>query len=175
MSLKPGLVNFDEIWSRLRQTLESVILLEPVDKKEWNIRFSDVYHICIAIPEPLYEALYAETRKFLMNHVNVLYKQISLIDDGDNLLINYYNRWLVYRDGVHYMDQLFEYLNAHHIRKQKFSDADLSYGCIEFSRQELEIGEMGLYFWQTNMIEPLGDSIVRLLLKTIEELVYLIA
>ena len=91
MSLKPGLVNFDESWSRLRSTLESVILLKPVDKKEWNVRFSDVYHICIAIPEPLYEALYAETRKFLMNHVNILYQEIaSLLDDGNNLLTNYY-------------------------------------------------------------------------------------
>ena len=41
-----------------------------VKRTVWNERFSDVYSLCVAYPEPLADKLYAETMKFLENHVN---------------------------------------------------------------------------------------------------------
>jgi cullin 2 len=46
-----------------------VITLGNVPRGTWNDRFSDVYSPCVAYPEPLADKLYAETKKFLENHV----------------------------------------------------------------------------------------------------------
>jgi cullin 2 len=46
-----------------------VITLGNVPRGTWNDRFSDVYSLCVAYPEPLADKLYAETKKFLENHV----------------------------------------------------------------------------------------------------------
>ncbi|RWS10417.1 cullin-2-like protein [Dinothrombium tinctorium] len=171
MSLKPENVDFNEIWSRLRSTIDSVIVLSKVERKEWSERFSDVYKLCVAFPEPLCDRLYAETKAFLNEHVIVLNKAITAQDSAtgeDNLLVDYHKQWLVYRDGVNYLNKLYWYLNQQHIKKQKFSDADLSYGCVEVSEQKLEIWELGLHIWRKNMIEPLRDNLIRLLLAAIE-------
>ena len=40
MSLKPRVVNFDETWSRLLETVQGVIQLGNVKRKTWNDRFS---------------------------------------------------------------------------------------------------------------------------------------
>ena len=75
----------------------------------------------------------------------------------------------MYREGVNYLNILYMYLNTQHIKKHKFSEADLSYGCVDSNEQMLEIGELGLHLWKVNMIEPLQVSLVNLLLEAIEE------
>ncbi len=50
-------------------TFKGVITLGNVPRGTWNDRFSDVYSLCVAYPEPLADKLYAETKKFLENHV----------------------------------------------------------------------------------------------------------
>lgn len=35
--------------------------LEKVDRREWSDRFSDVYKLCVAYPDPLGDRLYNET------------------------------------------------------------------------------------------------------------------
>lgn len=108
--------------------------------------------------------------------------------EGGNLLQSYHNYWHVYRNGVDYLNKLYMYLNTQHIKvrwqmhfrtkvtgaqlptqKQKCTEADMSYGCIELSDQKLEIGELGLHLWRKNMIEPLQEQLVKLLLEAIEE------
>ena len=44
----------------------------------WNDRFSDVYSLCVAYPEPLADRLYIETKKFLESHVSqvILYELV---------------------------------------------------------------------------------------------------
>lgn len=39
-----------------------------------NFHTSDIYALCVAYPEPLGERLYTETKVFLENHVQQLYK-----------------------------------------------------------------------------------------------------
>ena len=57
-----------------------------------------------------------------------------------------------------------------HIKKQKLSDAELTYGSlsVEATEQMKEIGELGLHIWKTSMIEPLEASLVGLLLEGIK-------
>ena len=64
---------------------------------------------------------------------------------------------------------LYSYLNNQHIRKQKISEAELNYGSLVIDHAETmkEIGELGLDIWRRQMIEPLKDELVRLLLDGI--------
>lgn len=39
-----------------------VVGLRAVERSVWNTRFSDVYALCVAHPEPLADRLYDETR-----------------------------------------------------------------------------------------------------------------
>lgn len=166
MTLRPVEVDFNESWGRLRNTLESVILLNNVNKAEWSERFSDVYKMCVAKPTPYPDELYEETKKFIINHVKKLHSQICLrVQMGDNLLVNYYQEWLVYRDGIQFMDKLYMYLNNQHLKKLRLGEAELNYGYADAEDQKLEIGELGLSYWRKYMIEPLSDDLVDLLLQ----------
>ena len=70
MSLKPKRVDFHSTWGELQETVKGVITLGNVPRQTWNDRFSDVYSLCVAYPEPLADKLYLETKKFLENHVS---------------------------------------------------------------------------------------------------------
>ena len=54
--------------------------------------FVDVYSLCVAYPEPLADRLYAETKKFLEDHVTAT---LSKVKSGgeQSLLANYHTAW----------------------------------------------------------------------------------
>lgn len=94
MSLKPKNVNFNETWADLKETVHGVVTLGNVKRNDWNSRFSDVYSLCVAHPEPLAEQLYSETFRFLEDHVTGLLKRVYGSTDlesepGDALLQRY--------------------------------------------------------------------------------------
>lgn len=78
MSLKPRAVNFDEVWGGLLETVQQVVTMGSIKRTIWNERFSDVYSLCVAFPEPLAERLYTETKKLLENHVRELFSRVCL-------------------------------------------------------------------------------------------------
>lgn len=134
--------------------------------------FSDVYSLCVAHPEPLADRLYQETKNYLDNHVKQLYETVKAQGNQENigLLKAYYNAWMKYSQGITYLHRLYLYLNQQHIKKQKLSEAEMTYGAFTPDPTELmEIGELGLEIWKENMIEPLRSELVRLLLEGIEE------
>lgn len=168
MSLKPKKVDFQETWDVLQETVKGVITLGNVPRSTWNDRFSDVYSLCVAYPEPLADRLYQETRQFLDNHVNALLEKVLLAGES-TLLRNYYQAWMEYSQGINYLHRLYLYLNQQHIKKQKLSDAEIIYGNMSAdSEEQMEIGELGLEIWKRNMMEPLKSSLVRLLLEGIQ-------
>ncbi|XP_045120266.1 cullin-2-like isoform X2 [Portunus trituberculatus] len=170
MSLKPRAVNFDEVWGGLLETVQQVVTMGSIKRTVWNERFSDVYSLCVAFPEPLVERLYMETKKLLESHVRELYARVSKQRE-ENLLAEYHRYWLQFSKGTHYLNNLYSYLNSQHIQKQKFSDADLTYGSMQMdvSEQLLEIGELGLEIWQREMITPLQSRLVGVLLAGIQQ------
>ncbi|XP_034937978.1 cullin-2 [Chelonus insularis] len=170
MSLKPKKVDFGQTWGVLQETVKSVITLADVPRSTWNDRFSDVYSLCVAYPEPLADRLYNETKRFLDNHVTQLLSKVQ--SQGESALLQTYHRyWTEYSQGIIYLHRLYLYLNQQHIKKQKIKDAELIYGsstqnnadCLE----QMEIGELGLDIWKKKMIEPLKKSLVSLLLEGI--------
>lgn len=168
MSLKPKRVDFNSTWNVLQETVRGVITLSDVPRVIWNDRFSDVYNLCVAYPESLGDRLYQETKAFLDNHVKELFKIVCSRGE-ENLLAAYHTSWLDYSRGIQYLNKLYMYLNTQHIKKQKFSEADLNYGSLSLDLQEqmLEIGELGLDLWRKNMIERLKENLVALLLEGI--------
>ncbi|XP_019874549.1 cullin-2 isoform X2 [Aethina tumida] len=169
MSLKPRTVDFNATWGQIKETIHGVITLKKVERPVWNDRFSDVYSLCVAHPEPLADRLYAETKQYLIDHVAKLLNQVQA-DGDDKLVKNYFTYWLQYSKGSGYLHSLYLYLNQQHIRTQKLSDAEIIYGSSDTSSgEQMEIGELALEVWQSGMIGPLGQKLVSLLLKAIDE------
>jgi len=169
MSLKPKRVDFSSTWTELQETVKGVITLGSVARSTWNDRFSDVYSLCVAYPEPLADKLYSETKKFLENHVS---QELAKVRKGGdkNLLSSYHDSWKQFSRGIDYLHKLYLYLNTQHIKKQKLSDAELTYGSlsVDATEQMKEIGELGLHIWKTQMIEPLTPDLVNLVLEGIK-------
>lgn len=168
MSLRPRRVDFDKTWETLLQTVKGVITCGTVERATWNDRFSDVYALCVACPDPLGDRLYQETKLFLENHVKGLYESVSESYE-ENLLTMYCHYWEQYSKGSSFLNQLYGYLNTTFIKKQKYSEADLNYGgfSMEFQDQMMEIGELALETWKKAMIEPLKDRLTSLILQDI--------
>ncbi|XP_011191438.1 cullin-2 [Zeugodacus cucurbitae] len=177
MSLTPKSVDFNEIWPNLRSTAEAVITLGNVNRTDWSTRFSDVYTLCVAHPEPYADRLYNETKQFLENHVqNMLATRVAPdtcstpIENGQpDLLQRYYDAWTEYSQGVKYLDNLYSYLNQQHIKKQKISDAEVVYGNLSTETlEQMEIGELGLDIWHNYMLKSLSDDLVKHILEDIK-------
>ncbi|ETE72642.1 Cullin-2, partial [Ophiophagus hannah] len=170
MSLKPRVVDFDETWNKLLTTIKAVVMLDYVERATWNDRFSDIYALCVAYPEPLGERLYMETKTFLENHVRHLHKKV--LDSEEKILVMYHRNWDEYSKGADYMDCLYRYLNTQFIKKNKLTEADLQYGYggVDMSEPLMEIGELALDMWKRLMIEPLQAVLIRMLLREIKKL-----
>ncbi|TSK16048.1 Cullin-2 [Bagarius yarrelli] len=168
MSLKPRVVDFDETWNKLLTTIKAVVMLDYVERATWNDRFSDIYALCVAYPEPLGERLYTETKVFLENHVRQLYKKV--LESEEKVLLMYHQYWEEYSKGADYMDCLYRYLNTQFIKKNKLTEADMQYGYggVDMNEPLMEIGELALDMWRKLMIEPLQAMLIRMLLKEIK-------
>ncbi|EDW36922.1 GL25796 [Drosophila persimilis] len=178
MSLKPKIVEFVDVWPRLRCIAESVITLSKVERAVWNTSFSDVYTLCVAQPEPMADRLYTETKHFLEKHVQEMLAQKVLSEtDAANankslskpdLLQRYYTTWMEYSQGIKYLHQLYIYLNQQHIKKQKITDTESFYGNVSGdAAEQMEIGELGLDIWRLYMVEYLATELVRHVLEGI--------
>ncbi|XP_028933463.1 cullin-2 isoform X1 [Ornithorhynchus anatinus] len=168
MSLKPRVVDFDETWNKLLATIKAVVMLDYVERATWNDRFSDIYALCVAYPEPLGERLYAETKVFLENHVRHLHEKV--LESEEQVLVMYHRYWEEYSKGADYMDCLYRYLNTQFIKKNKLTEADLQYGYggVDTNEPLMEIGELALDMWRKLMIEPLQAVLIRMLLREIK-------
>uniref|UniRef100_A0A2M4AJL6 Cullin-2 n=1 Tax=Anopheles triannulatus TaxID=58253 RepID=A0A2M4AJL6_9DIPT len=183
MSLKPRNINFDLVWDELRDTVLKVLTLQHVNRTVWSNRFGDVYVLCVAHPEPLADRLYLETKLFLENHVFKLLEERVLVDpaikddttssgptaSADLLLARYHEVWKEYSEGSKYLNNIYQYLNNQHIKKQKLNEAEVVYGCINQSdsQEKMEIGDLALEIWNQYMIQRLGDELVDQILKGI--------
>ncbi|XP_048003969.1 cullin-2-like [Leguminivora glycinivorella] len=181
MSLKPRNIDFQETWANLRETVAGVVGLRAVERGVWNLRFSDVYALCVAHPEPLADRLYDETRRFLEEHVEGLLERVrgssplENNDPYDGLLDRYVDAWREYSEGVAYLNSLYSYLNLQHVRRQKVSDAEIIYGsaatvsCPDSDSRQLEVGELGLVIWERVLIRPLSSALSSRIVAALSE------
>lgn len=165
MSLRSDPINFDEVWPPIEKLLLNILhqRYDDISKDTWQISFFDVYKICVA-PEALVGTLYSKLKFLLQTHVQDLCGHISSADT-QNLLLNYHQYWVIYRSAADYFEKLFSYLNTQHLKKiKKPIQAETDLDC----HPGLEVKDLCLYLWNQEMIAPLKEQIVYLLLQEIE-------
>uniref|UniRef100_V5I8I2 Cullin-5 n=1 Tax=Anoplophora glabripennis TaxID=217634 RepID=V5I8I2_ANOGL len=164
MSLIPRQMDFDATWGAIRETIQGVITLDQVSRIAWYDRFSDIYLLCYSYPKSMMDRLYGETKQFLIDHVAILLNKVQ--EDGEHKLVkNYFLYWSQYSVSSQYLNILYLHLNEQLLRKKR-----ASYGFSNASTEEqMVIGELALEVWQSEMIAPLGQRLVKLLLGTIEQ------
>ncbi|XP_066921529.1 cullin-2-like [Clytia hemisphaerica] len=167
MSLCPGEVDFDGIWSRIKYTIERVLAWQPFPKKEWNDNFSDVYVICVSNQESLDERLYRYTKNFFENHTRDIHKRICLQNESlQNLLNEYYTHWTKYQTGSKHINSLFKYLNEHYALRKKHDY--MEHIQLQATENEtMEIGQMALEMWKAEVIKPLQTNLIKGLLAEV--------
>lgn len=176
MSLTPKPVNFEETWQKIDGTLRSVITsgeassAQEMEQKrsDWKDRFSDIYALCVASPEPFTSKLYERTMQFFHCHVELLYKE--KISISPNILKDYQVNWNQYSQGSHHINSLYRYLNTNYCKKKKSDhlepQAPLLYPPSQ-SENNLEIGHLALNFWKKGMIDMLRDTLVKALIDSV--------
>ena len=95
MSLKPKKVEFVEVWDRIQETVQIVISGGSVRRAVWNDRFSDVYALCVANPDPLSDKLYESTKNFFETHVKDILS-VSVLELNAYHQIFFNNLYLLY-------------------------------------------------------------------------------
>lgn len=161
MSLCPRDVNFDDIWGKIKYTVEMVLGWQPFPKQEWNDRFSDVYAICVSNQEGLDEKLYRYTKDFFEKHTKEIHKKISFY--SVNLLQDYHTHWTKYQTGSRYVNFLFKHLNDNYALRKKHDYMEH----IQLQATEndtMEIGQMALEMWKSEVIKPLQENLIKALL-----------
>jgi len=165
MTLRPVNVDFPEKWLKIRGTLQSVILLCKVTRAEWNERFSDVYSVCTSSQDGLDEKLYKETKAFFEQHTRDVYTNIST--HSKNLLTDYYDNWMKYNTGAKYINLLYRFLNEHYTLRRR--NDYVEHLQISFTDNDImEIGQLALETWKSEVILPLKESIINALLNEVK-------
>ncbi|KAK0419162.1 hypothetical protein QR680_013987 [Steinernema hermaphroditum] len=162
-ALCPTSVDFGKKWDELEHSVLRIMRLESIKPRQWDYNFSDIYALCVAVPDPYPDKLYDSVKKCLEMHVDGLYDALAK-STPDNLLNDYYRLWTVFFSGTQYLHNLFGYLNKHHISGGFNLDDD--YTSLE-SEKKLEIGSLALHIWHEKLIKPNQQRIVDEILTAI--------
>lgn len=169
MSLCSDSINFEDFWPRIEKLVLNILheRNDQITIDIWQAAFFDIYKVCVAQPDSLVGILYLRLKTLLQRHVQELCK-VCIVASGDTQnLHNYYDQWIVYKKAAEYLDKLFCYLNAQHLKKiKKPMQADVNDEAV--CQPGLEIRDLCLYLWNHEMILPLKQQLVYILMHEIE-------
>lgn len=168
MSLRSDPINFEDYWPSIEKLLLNLLhqRYHNITQDKWQETFFDVYKVCVAQPDSLVGVLYQRLKTLLQRHVQTLRRAIAA-GDAQTLLIDYHNHWSTYKSAAEYLDKLFNYLNTQHLKKiKKPMQQDVNSESV--CQPGLEVRDLCLYLWNHEMIEPLKQRLVDLLMQEIE-------
>ncbi|MCP9259511.1 Cullin-2 [Dirofilaria immitis] len=194
-SLRPKQVDFDATWESIENSIKRVMKLQPLERRVWDynfnlvflhiwsndrhreirkyqkedIKMSDIYSLCVAIPEPLSERLYGKTKECLEGHVTELYQEINAANDSELLSI-YCQLWNVYYKGALCVHNLFGYLNKQYIKIKRCTEIEGGYGAYSQYLTQKDVKEIGLLameIWRKKLIDPIEKRLVGHVLNAI--------
>lgn len=168
MSLRSDPIDFEEYWPKIEKLLLLILHQkhDEVTRGVWQETFFDIYKVCVAGPEPLVGVLYSRLKSLLQRHVQDLCAGIAA-GGSQNLLENYYKYWKDYRSSAEYFDRLFNYLNTQHLKKiKKPMQGDLNSEAV--CQPGLEVKDLCLHLWNQEMISPVKQQLVDMLMREIE-------
>jgi hypothetical protein len=160
---------FEEVWGKLKETVENVITLQPMERRTWDYNFSDIYFLCVAIPEPKTRDLYKAVNQCLCDHVENVASQLKHVQTI-NLLKHYFSAWNLFHEGALYLHNLFGYLNKQLAKERADVEANATFmspTTVDVFPYK-EIGTLAFDIWKTRLITPLSDQLVALLIEAIE-------
>ncbi|CAI5445069.1 unnamed protein product [Caenorhabditis angaria] len=169
-SLKPKPVDFENVWSSLRPSVVDIMNMKPISSIQWHHKFSDVYDICVSIPNPLSEKLYNEVKTCIKDHVKLQRKIIENVE-AEQLLQEYFRMWTVFHEGAVYVHQLFGYLNKQFVKQKRCTDLEnyQNYAPFLQAPDVKEIGCLALEIWREDLVNSIQSRLVQLLLIAIDE------
>lgn len=169
MSLCSDSINFEDYWPPIEKLVLNILheRYDQISNARWHETFFDIYKVCVAQPDSLVGILYLRLKTLLQRHVQELCR-VCIVASGDTQnLQNYYDQWIIYKKAAEYLDKLFCYLNAQHLKKiKKPMQADVNDEAV--CQPGLEIRDLCLYLWNHEMILPLKQQLVYLLMHEIE-------
>ncbi|KAL7078299.1 hypothetical protein ACQ4LE_002034 [Meloidogyne hapla] len=171
MNLRPKAVNFDDVWSKLKETAEAIISLKPIERITWDHNFSDIYFVCVSVPETQSRRLYIAVRDCLELHTKQLRQSLEG-QSGDNLLSAYNREWNKYRQGASYLHNLYCYLNKQ-LAKEKL-DAESQHTFITDDSEgpfpHMGVGDLAFAIWKRELIIPLSSKLVSHIIGLIQQI-----
>uniref|UniRef100_A0A914HEE8 Cullin family profile domain-containing protein n=1 Tax=Globodera rostochiensis TaxID=31243 RepID=A0A914HEE8_GLORO len=172
MNLRPKAVNFEDVWSKLRETLEAIICLKPIERITWDHNFSDIYFVCVSVPEAQSRRLYMAVKKCLERHAAEI-KESLLLLSGDRLLSAYNSEWEKFHKGAICLHNLYGYLNKQ-LTKEKM-DAESQHTFMADTDRDgqcphLGVGDLAFSIWRNGLIRPLAPQLVSHIIELIGRL-----
>jgi cullin 1 len=166
-------VTLDEIWPDLEDGITTLVtnLNAGFPRKRWMSLYSNVYNYCTTSrPTPgrkpggnsganfVGEELYSRLSDFLKNHMQKLCKQAEGKMD-DDLLMYYSKEWERFTTAMKYINNIFDYLNRHWIKRE----AD------DGKKEVYDIFTLSLVIWRDHMFSAQKGRLINALLALIEK------
>jgi len=167
-------VTLEEIWPDLETGVSQLLtnLNQGFPRDRWMVLYSSVYNYCTtsrpATPPKggkvltganfVGEELYNKLKEFLTKYMLTLLKVAETkMDEG---LLHYYNtEWARYTTAMKYVNNIFQYLNRHWIRRE----AD------DGKKEVYEIYTLSSVIWADHFFSPLKTRTTNALLALIEK------
>jgi len=166
-------VTLDDIWPALSEGLSQLLtrLNEGFEKKRWMDFYSNVYDYCTTSrPHNISsrkgttganfagEELYNRLKAFLEKHMKSILK--SAESKMDDTLLNFYKvEWDRYTTAMRYINNIFQYLNRHWIKRE----AD------DGKKEVYEVFVLSLVVWGKTLFKPLKTRLTNALLALVEK------
>eukprot|EP00005_Dracoamoeba_jomungandri_P001963 CAMPEP_0174261182 /NCGR_PEP_ID=MMETSP0439-20130205/11275_1 /TAXON_ID=0 /ORGANISM="Stereomyxa ramosa, Strain Chinc5" /LENGTH=759 /DNA_ID=CAMNT_0015345615 /DNA_START=55 /DNA_END=2334 /DNA_ORIENTATION=+ len=166
-------VSLDDIWPDLENGITTLLtnLNAGFPRKRWMELYSNVYNYCTTSrPSPsrkptgisganfVGEELYNRLAEYLKRYM----KQISKQAEGkmDDALLMYYSKeWERYTTAMKYINNIFDYLNRHWIKRE----AD------DGKKEVYDINTLSLVIWRDNLFHAQKTRLTNALLQLIEK------
>eukprot|EP01089_Gocevia_fonbrunei_P002144 TRINITY_DN12137_c0_g1_i1.p1 TRINITY_DN12137_c0_g1~~TRINITY_DN12137_c0_g1_i1.p1 ORF type:complete len:763 (-),score=161.61 TRINITY_DN12137_c0_g1_i1:105-2393(-) len=165
-------VSLDEIWPDLENGINQLItnLNAGFPRKRWMELYSNVYNYCTTSrPSPsnrkiggisganfVGEELYTRLSDFLKKHMRTLVKEAD--SKMDDVLLTYYTKeWERFTTAMKYINNIFDYLNRHWIKRE----AD------DGKKEVYDIYTLSLVIWRDNLFNAQKTRLTNALLVLI--------
>lgn len=166
-------VSLDDIWPDLEDGITSLVtnLNAGFPRKRWMELYSNVYNYCTTSrPSPgrkpggisganfVGEELYNRLSEYLKRHMKQLGKQAE--GKMDEALLMYYSKeWERFTTAMKYINNIFDYLNRHWIKRE----AD------DGKKEVYEIYTLSLVIWRDHLFHSQKPRLINALLALIEK------
>lgn len=164
MSLKPKVVEFGVEWPKIKRVLDKVLCGQKVENSAWMDRFLDVYNLTIAKPTNLGEQLYLHVTQYFKDHVVAAKDKVDSASP-EALVETYHSCWMLYKNGVQTLNQLFSYLNTHFVKNSHIQDVSYNDFAVD---DFMQVEELGLHTWKAHMLQTHKDLLTELIVQQID-------